>query len=175
MVLRWATWWPFTRHIARMLHRDNRGPGWSMNPVLPVAWRRRMPAFTLIELLCVMAIIAILAGLLLGPAGRILGRARAMQWADHASAQTEAIRSQLHKILGGQKEFAQLSLGTLESTGWISAAQSRFLRDRRVHFTPFAGSDPDTLPVIVVEIKPGFLTSEGAITVTKGELTASPD
>lgn len=136
--------------------------------------RRWRSGFTLIELLCVMAIIAILAGLLLGPAARILGRARAMQWGEHAQVQTQAIEQHLRKVLGGRKDFPRLTLEALESTGWITSSQARFLRDPRVKFTPFAGEDDESLPVIVVQIKAGFLTSSEVLTLTKGELT-KPD
>lgn len=118
-----------------------------------------------------MAIIAVLAGLLLGPAARILGNARAMQWADRATHETAQIQVQLHKVLAGQKGFQRLNIEGLAAANWITASQARFLRDSRVKFTPFAGPDPDTLPVIEVQIKAGFLTSAEVLVVTKADLT----
>lgn len=142
--------------------------------MLPLGWAQRRTGFTLIELLCVMAIIGVLAGLLLGPAARILGNARAMQWGDRAQHQTAQIREQLHKVLAGQKEFDRLTLETLTAANWISSEQVRFLKDSRVKFTPFTGTDPDALKVIEVQIKAGFLTGREVLVVTKFDLT-KPD
>ena len=122
-----------------------------------------------------MGIVAVLAGMWLGPAARILGKARAMQWADQATRHTGAIRQQLHKVLVGQKQFSRLTIEAMESSGWISAAQGRFLRDRRVHFTPFSGTDAEELPVIVVDIQSGLLTSSETLAIKKGELTSPGD
>lgn len=136
---------------------------------------RRGPAgVTLIELLCVMAIIAVLATLLLGPAGRALGKARAMQWNNRAEALTGEITDRLRKVFAGQKEFRRVALEDLERDGVLLASQVRFLRDPRVTFTPFAGSDPDEFPVITVRLKPGFLEPGGTLSVVKGELTREP-
>jgi prepilin-type N-terminal cleavage/methylation domain-containing protein len=133
---------------------------------------RRPPAgVTLIELLCAVAIIAVLATLLLGPAGRALGKARAMQWNDRAHSLTSEITDRLYGVFVGQKEFPRVTLADLEKDGLVTAAQAKFLRDDRVRFTPFAGSDPDDLPVIQVTFKPAFLDPGGTVQVTKGDLT----
>ena len=132
----------------------------------------RPPAgVTLIELLCALAIIAVLATLLLGPAGRALGKARALQWNDRAHALTGEITDRLYGVFVGQKEFQRVTLADLERDGLVTTAQARFLRDDRVRFTPFAGSDPDDLPVIQVTFKPAFLDPGGTVQVTKGDLT----
>lgn len=118
-----------------------------------------------------MGIIGILASLMLAPAGRILGRMRAGKWADDAYQQAQVIQEKLHTLLAGQTKFQTLTLDTLESTGWLTPAQTRFLRDRRVQFTPFSGADPDDLTVILVDLPGGFLSSASRVTVTKGDLT----
>jgi prepilin-type N-terminal cleavage/methylation domain-containing protein len=133
--------------------------------------RRPLEGVTLIELLCAVAIIAVLATLLLGPAGRALGKARAMQWNDRAHALTGEITDRLHGVFVGQKEFQRVTLADLERDGLVTTAQARFLRDDRVRFTAFAGSDPDELPVIQVTFKPAFLDPGGTVQVTKGDLT----
>lgn len=137
---------------------------------------RRPPSrgVTLIELLCAMAIVAVLATLLLGPASKALGKARAMQWADKAGFMTGEITVRLNQIFAGQKEFTRVTLEKLAADNLLTESQVRFLRDQRVRFTPFAGNDPDSLAVIHVTLKPGFLTDGGAITVSKGEITAEP-
>lgn len=133
--------------------------------------RRPLGGVTLIELLCALAIIAVLATLLLGPASRALGKARAMQWNDRAHALTAEITDRLHQVFVGQKEFKRVTLADLEKDGLLTAAQAKFPRDDRVRFTPFAGSDPDELTVIQVAFKPAFLDPGGIVQVTKGELT----
>lgn len=129
---------------------------------------------TLIELLCAMAIMAALATLLLGPASRILGKARAMQWADKAQFTTTEITVRLNQLFAGQKEFNTVTLENLEADHLLTTAQIRFLRDKRVQFHAFSGKDADGMVVIDVTLKPGFLTDGGSIRVTKGEITAEP-
>ncbi len=129
---------------------------------------------TLIELLCAMAIVALLATLLLGPASKALGKARAMQWADKAGFMTGEISARLNPLFAGQKEFTRVTQEQLESDHLLTPSQVRFLKDKRVTFVPFAGSDPDGMVVIDVTLKAGFLTSAGSIIVTKGEITAVP-
>jgi hypothetical protein len=54
---------------------------------------------------------------------------------------------------------------------WVELTQQSFLRDRRVTFFPFAGSDPDDKIVILVRLESGFLTEAGTLTDTKGAIT----
>lgn len=129
---------------------------------------------TLIELHCAMAIVALLATLLLGPASKALGKARAMQWADKAGFMTGEISARLNQLFAGQKEFTRVTLDQLESDHLLTTSQVRFLKDKRVTLFPFAGNDPDGMVVIDGTLKPGFLTSAGSIVVTKGEITAVP-
>ena len=121
-----------------------------------------------------MAIVAMLATLLLGPAGKALSSARAMQWADKARFMTGEISARLNSIFAGQTSFPLVTLDQLEQDNVLTTSQAGFLRDSRVRMTPFAGNDPDTLVVIHVTLKRGFLTDAGALTVTKGEITAVP-
>ena len=142
--------------------------------MISTAGRRQQAGLTLIELLCVVGIIGILAGLLLVPAGRILSRMRAGKWANDASQQVQVIQEKLHAVLAGQTQFQSLTLNALESAGWITQSQVRFLRDRRVRFTPFSGADPEDLPVIWVDLPAGFLSDASHLVVTKGDLTRPP-
>lgn len=134
--------------------------------------RRRLGshAVTLIELLCVLAIIAVLAALLLGPVSRVMKNARAMQWADIAERQTNLVVEELRRFLGDRVNYPLLTLDGLEGTGALGLEQVRFLRDKRVTFTPFSGADPDETIIISVQLESGFLTSAGAITVAKSRL-----
>ncbi len=133
--------------------------------------RRQAAGFTLIELLCVMTIIAILASLLLGPVNRALHRARAMRWAQGAELLLESTVQELHRHFQGQQDFPPVTLTFLETSGLLEPRLIGFLKDRRVTYTPFAGTDPDDLVVIRVRIEAGFLTERGSLTATKGRIT----
>ena len=143
--------------------------------MIPINCRRvRRPAFTLIELLCTIAIIAVLATLLLGPAGRVLKRVRADDWADKASAQLEGVKARLRSRYQGQADFPTVTLERLAAEDALEPSQLRFLRDRRVGFVPFSGADPTNFVVVVVRIERGFFTGAESLVLTKGELVAPP-
>ena len=129
---------------------------------------------SLIELLSTISIIVLLASLLLGPALRALGNARAIQWADRAGYMTGEITTRLNQVFAGQTEFTRVTLPMLEADQVLTPSHIRFLRDNRVTFHPFAGSDPGEMVVIQVALKSGFLTPGGALLVTKEEITRVP-
>ena len=131
---------------------------------------RRSPGVTLIELMCVIAIIAILAGMLLGPAGRALSKMRAADWADKAQIQVNDIRDRLRKKYQGETDFPTVTLGQLEADGILLPSEIVFLHDKRVVFTPFGGADPTKLVVVAVRIAPGFFTDAGTLELTQGEI-----
>lgn len=133
--------------------------------------RARMAGVTLVELLCAVAIIGVLATMLLGPAGRALAKARAMQWNNRAVSLTGEIADRLYGLFVGQTAFNRVTLADLERDGLVTTTQARFLKEDRVRFSPFSGSDPDELAVIEVMLKQGFLESGGLIQVTKGQIT----
>ena len=131
--------------------------------------------FTLIEMLCVMAIITILAALFLGPASRILQKARADQWSDRASEDLRATAKQLRRHFGGKTEFPLVTLDQIASRNLVGPSQLRFLRDRRVKFVAFEGDDPNDMVVIAVKLETGFLTEAGLLTETKASITRPPE
>jgi prepilin-type N-terminal cleavage/methylation domain-containing protein len=126
---------------------------------------------TLIELLCVMAIISILATLLLGPAMRVLQKVRADDWADRAMADLQLTVTQLQAHFRGKVEFPEVTLEAIESIHLVQPAQLQFLKDPQVTFIPFAGSDPDDQVVIKVRLLKGFFTDASNVEATKGEIT----
>jgi len=143
--------------------------------VRPAAQRERRSGFTLLELVCVIAIIVVLASLLLGPVGRILQRVLADQWSERASFLLGDTVRRLHQRFGGDQDFGVVTLERIEAEGLLTPDQLRFLKDRRVIFVPFAGSDPDNKVVIQVQLKRGFWTERNSLTADKHELTRPPD
>jgi prepilin-type N-terminal cleavage/methylation domain-containing protein len=125
---------------------------------------------TLIELLCVIGIIAVLAGLLLGPVGRAMRNARNMQWADQAGARAEAVTQQLRTFLGDRQDFPTLTLESLEGLNVFQPAEKKFLHDPRVKFYPITGSDPDEAIFLSVRLESGFLTPAGSMDYNRGSL-----
>jgi hypothetical protein len=129
----------------------------------------------MLELVCVIGLITILAGLLLGPVSRALRRARAMKWGEDAPLLLEATVQRLRTVFQGRTDFPTVTLESLEVGNLLEASQVRFLKDRRVTFIPFAGVDPDELVVIEVKLERGFLVEAGHLTTTKGEITKPPE
>ncbi len=137
---------------------------------------RRAPcrAFTLIELLCTIAIIAVLASLLLGASGRVLKRMRAAEWGDKAPVQLDLVREKLRKRFQGLDAFPTVTLEKLEADGVLQPTQIRFLNDKRVAYVPFSGVDPTNLVVVAVRIDSGFFTDRATLVLTKGEIVEPP-
>ena len=118
-----------------------------------------------------MAIILVLASLLLGPASRILGRVLADQWSEQASGLLSETVSDLNQHFQGSENFPLITLERLESEGWLKPRHLGFLKDRRVTFIPFAGSDPDDKIVIVVRLKRGFWNEANELSERKEAIT----
>ena len=141
--------------------------------------KRNRLGLSLVELLCVIGIITVLAGLLLGPVARAMHRAQAMKWAESAQVQLQAIVHQLRAHFRGRQDFPSVTLEQLEAGHLLDSSMLSFLKDRRVSFIPFSGSDPDDQVVILVKIESGFLTKfftdTGFLTETKGSLTKPPE
>jgi prepilin-type N-terminal cleavage/methylation domain-containing protein len=136
--------------------------------------QRSRAGMTVIELLCVIAIILVLAGLLLGPASRILQRVRADQWANRAEIHLQETVEQLQKHCRARPDFPPLTLERIQSEKLLGSAELDFLKDRRVTFTPFAGLDSDDMIVIRVELQRGNWTEAGVLTRTKGDMAKLP-
>lgn len=128
----------------------------------------------MVELLCVIAIITVLAALILGPASRALQKTRADQWAEQAGVQLGSIVKKLQKHYQGKQTFPQVTLADLETNGLLNPAQIRFLKDSRVTYTPFASTDPEETVVIHVQLDAGFWNGGGILTATKGQITKLP-
>jgi len=136
---------------------------------------RRSAGFTLVEMLCVFAIIMVLTTLFLGPASRILQRVRNDKWAEDATELLRSSVTQLNQHFQGLQAFPTVTLESIEAQALVRPAELRFLKDRRVTFLPFAGSDSDSNTVIFVVLKRGFFTDPGYLSERKQAITRVPD
>jgi prepilin-type N-terminal cleavage/methylation domain-containing protein len=135
---------------------------------------RPQHAFTLIELLCVIAIISVLMGLLMGPVCKAMRRARALQWNNQAEIQFYKTAAQLRSHFQGKTKFPEVTLQQLETNNIVNSTQIEFLKDPNVTFSPFSGTDPNDKVIIRVQLKRGFLSDGGTLEETKGRIT-KPD
>jgi prepilin-type N-terminal cleavage/methylation domain-containing protein len=130
--------------------------------------------FSLLELLCVSSIILVLASLMLGPVSRVLGRVLADKWYDQASNLLPETVSELNQRFQGLDDFPLVTLDRIEAEGILKPRHLQFLKDRRVTFVPFAGSDPGDKIVIYVQLKRGFWTEGNQLMEQKEAITRVP-
>jgi prepilin-type N-terminal cleavage/methylation domain-containing protein len=116
-------------------------------------WKR---AFTLIELLCVMSIILILVGLMLGPVFKAFKRVKRFQGEETAYVLMDRFRDRMEKYFGDPLTvYPERSVEELYAGGFIDTNIRAFFRKKTVRFIPFSSKTPDTAPILMVEIAPG--------------------
>lgn len=108
-------------------------------------------AFSLIELLCVMAIIAILASLLLGAVGRAYQRVRSFATQNDQSVYVDEVRLKFSKLVADHPQYGTITLDALLQLCRVSSGCERFLRSKDVTFIPFSSDTPDSLVVLSVK------------------------
>ena len=111
---------------------------------------RACRGFSLVELMCVIAIIAIMASLLAGPALRALDKAKALEW-EHANL-TDEFRDSLRKHFGNSPAYPEFSRDALFEAGIVSRNVFEFLKDKRVRYVPFSSRDPDEKIILEVRV-----------------------
>lgn len=131
--------------------------------------RRRFHGFSLIELLAVMAILAILVGLLLPSLGGALQRARRMKWEFEADAHLDHVRTHLKAFYTTQATYPALTLEQLRQLKVLDERAVRFLRTKGVEFHPFTHLHPDDHPAVRILHQSG--RNVWLWELTKGEIT----
>lgn len=137
----------------------------------PVPVRR---AFSLIELLCVFAIIGILVGMLLGPAGRALNKARRLKTNTEAPIHVERLTDGMRRFARTHLEYQCPDLEALLLFANPGSPTERWLKSQATAFQPFTHHSPDDFPVLSIDISQGP-SHVLRFTLTKRDLTKTPD
>jgi prepilin-type N-terminal cleavage/methylation domain-containing protein len=107
--------------------------------------------YSLIELLCVIAIISVLASLLLGPVAKALNKAHRFKWEMESENFADRFRERLTAQFGRAEDYPAFTPEALHDAGIIDTFFD-FLKDKRVAYTPFSSKDPDSLVVLRVVV-----------------------
>ena len=99
--------------------------------------------FTLVELLCVMAIILILVGLMLGPVMRAYRKAKNFAWENNGYELVDRFTEKMKARHGTAPEYPPMTVDQLYEAGIIDSTLRTFLKDKRVQYFPFASKAPD--------------------------------
>jgi prepilin-type N-terminal cleavage/methylation domain-containing protein len=114
--------------------------------------RRKQSGFSMIELMCVIAIILILVGLMLGPIMRAYRKAKNFGWENDSYYLADRFADRMKQHFGSAPEYPALTADQLYEGGLIDSTLRNFLRDKRVQYFPFSSKAPDEIVILQVVI-----------------------
>lgn len=129
----------------------------------------------MIELLCVLAIIGILAGLLLGPVGRALRKARRFKTEMEIPAHVVRLTDGMRKFAASHPTWSCPDMETFLAFAKPGAPTERWLKGQKVILVPFRHDAPPEAEVVIIEVPVGGSEKVVRYVLTKAELTTAPE
>ena len=127
--------------------------------------RRKRSGFSLIELMCVITIILILVGMMLGPITRAYRKAKNVGWENDSYQLADRFADKMKQHFDSAPEYPALSADQLYEGGMIDSVLRNFLRDKRVQYFPFSSKAPDEMVILHV-----ILAKNSIYALRKGDL-----
>ncbi len=139
-------------------------------------FKHRSRAFSLVEILCVMAIIGILVSMMLPAFARALRKARGV--GNHLGG-SGGIQMRIDEVITSYTRYradhpdhAKLSKKAFIDNLELSSTAEAWLNLSSVEYRPFAGADPTQQLAIVVYPSPGSGTGDHMVLFRIGDLIA---
>jgi prepilin-type N-terminal cleavage/methylation domain-containing protein len=129
----------------------------------------KQSGFSLIELMCVISIILILVGLMLGPIMRAYRKAKNFGWENDSYQLADRFADKMKEHFGSSAEYPALSADQLYQGDLIDSRLRMFLRDKRVEYFPFSSKSPEAMVILQVKI-----AKNSIYLLRKGDLKPQP-
>jgi prepilin-type N-terminal cleavage/methylation domain-containing protein len=135
---------------------------------------RRRRGFSLIELLCVMAIIGILVGLMMGPIGRAFRKARGFKAEMETPAHVERLTDGMRKFAAAHSAWSCPDLEALLTFAKPGGPTERWIKGAQATLVPFRHDTPVDAIVLTLDLPAGSSDKVLRYAFTKGDLTIAP-